>query len=154
MRPNSNPRRLPIRNIHKGVKLQTKSQSYPPTVVLNGESLEWPRCFDFGDIYTLIWEKKVLNILMLTRVVNIVNNWTREQPIRARVLAPWTFFKDAFVFFNIVDEQCLKCLYFISLTRRRVCNDDSWHQLFCNLFRVIYLEILWGNFSWISSMKL
>ena len=53
----------------------------------------------------------MLNIQMLTRVAHIVNNWTREQPISARVLAPWTFFKGAFVFFNIVDEQCLKCLY-------------------------------------------
>ena len=32
MRPNSNPHRLPIRNIRRGVKFQNKIQSHAPTV--------------------------------------------------------------------------------------------------------------------------
>ena len=50
MRPNSNPRRLPIRNIRRGVKFQNKNQSYAPIVRTspNGASLQRLRCFDLG----------------------------------------------------------------------------------------------------------
>ena len=48
MRPNWNPRRLPIRNIRRSVKFQNKNQSYAPIVrtSLNGASLQQLHCFD------------------------------------------------------------------------------------------------------------
>ena len=85
MRPNSNPRRLPIRNIRRGVKFQNKNQSYAPIVrtSLNGASLQRLCCFDLeshqAPSHCILSARESLELVVVLAKENSLLNFEAEQ---------------------------------------------------------------------------